>query len=210
MHVPAVDTTIRHLPHVRELLLLHIEAHTDLMPEAAVALAGHVRAMLARPIPGETMNAGKIVRHVIDGPPAEPGYLKSWWVAAEDPDTGEWVTWQACALEGELSGRIGYNGGDYFNHPDPAVNKRRALRSLSRRAGVPVATVNMDADEAFSQLLSRSGPHLEYKKALALMKRADTQPGKEVGSGTARLTRREHTSAARYDLREVPKRGAAR
>jgi hypothetical protein len=203
-YAPAADTTARVTPRIRELArALLADPLTEQLPYTR-ELAELVGVLLARPITDQTVNAGKIVRHVIDGKPAEPGYLRSWWVAAEDPETGEWVTWEACALEGGMAGQIGYNGGDYFSSPDAASNKRRALRSLARRAGVPVAPVNMDEDEAISQLTSQYGPYrLAYKAADALMVRAAQREGLEVADGPAGLTARKHgSSALRYDLRE--------
>lgn len=202
---PAIDTTIRVTPRIRELLPL-LEPGSPMLPSEAAELARLTRLLLARPIPDQTVNAGKIVRHVIDGYPREPGAYRSWWVACEDPDTGEWVTWECCVMDdGEHPGKLAYNAGAYFFSTDRTSNKDRALRSLARRAGIPVATVNMDADETISRLLD--WPYrLKYKDASGLVARAGLQPGTEKGSGTARLTARETAGRVRYDLREQGKR----
>lgn len=202
-YAPAADTTVRVTPRIRELAGRLIASGRD---SAEIReLAGLAGVLLARPIPGETVNAGKVVRHVIDGSPASPGLLKSWHVACESTDEpGTWVTWEACALDGSQAGRLGYNAGHYFTSTDAASNKRRALRDLARRAGVPVAPVNMDEDETISQLTDRYGPYrLEYKAACALITRAVQREGLEVADGPAGLTAYKHgSSALRYDLRE--------
>jgi hypothetical protein len=193
-------------PRIRELLTLLADPHAPMLPGERAELAGLVRLLLARPIPDQTVNAGYIVQHVIDGYPREPGAYRSWLVACEDPATGEWVTWECYVMDdGEHPGRLAYGAGHYFYSSDPAINKHRALRDLARRAGVPVATVSMDTDETLSRLTD--WPYdLNYKEADDLIAGADAQPGREVGHGTARLTRREDSSSVRYDLREQPKR----
>lgn len=208
-YAPAVDTTARRTPRIRKLLaelagVLNAGDNLNVWEDGVAELITLTREMLARPIPGETVNVGYVIRHVIDGHPAEPGLLRSWWVAGERED-GAWVTWEAAALDGSMSGSIGYNAGDYFGNDDPAVNRRRALRSLAERAGVPVATERMDASEAFSQLMSRYRPYqLRYDDADALLIRASQHLRQEVRGGKAGLTAYLASDGTmRYDLREV-------
>lgn len=199
----AVDTA-----RIRELLSQPV--HEGITPDAAVELAGLVRHLLARPIPNVTRNGGKIVRAVIDGKPREPGAYKTWWVACEDDE--EWVTWECYVMDdGDNPGHLAYNGGDYFFGPDQKRNKRRALRSLASRAGVPVATLRMDTDDAYAALCDKYGLYrLDAKTADRLITRALAAPGTEVKSKGAALTATLPRVGEyyRFDLRDLTKHDA--
>jgi hypothetical protein len=110
-------------------------------------LTALVNGLLCRPVPNVTRNTGKVVRAVIDGPPRERGSLKGWWVACEDPETGDWCTWACYAQDGSMTGRLSYDAGHYFTSPDRAENKRRALADLAVRAGLMRGVAVRIADE---------------------------------------------------------------
>jgi hypothetical protein len=107
-----------------------------------------------RPVPDVAVNAGYTVRAVMPGHPAGDGLLESWLVAAERK--GTWVTWECYALDGGQAGRLGYSGGDYFDGPDPAANRQRALADLAVRAGLTVPVGLRIASEAENTLPARS------------------------------------------------------
>jgi hypothetical protein len=97
-------------------------------------------ALLSRPIPGVTRNAGYTVRAVMpDG--------EAWWVAAEDPARGDWVTWHCAAGTGDFEGKLGYAWGNYFGSSDHAANRQRALADLAARAGTTRTMAVRIADE---------------------------------------------------------------
>jgi hypothetical protein len=102
------------------------------------------------PVPDTTRNGGKTIRAVLPGHPAGDGLLKSWWVAAEDAN-GEWVTWECYRLDGDMTGRLGYNAGYYFSGPDRAANRHRALADLTVRAGLMQEVAVHIADEIESR-----------------------------------------------------------
>ena len=169
-YAPAVDTTVRVTPRIRELIGRMIASGRDSADIRELAeLTG---VLLARPIVDETVNAGYVVRHVIDGSPASPGLLKTWWVACESTDEpGSWVTWEACALDGSQAGRLGYNAGHYFQSPTRAcrdgLNRRRALADLAKRAGALPDIARLAADEMDSDL---HAPHEGRRAARFLRK----------------------------------------
>lgn len=118
------------------------------------AQADRAARTMAPPAPDVTQNAGYTVRAVLPGHPAERGLLQSWWVAAERADDGEWVTWEAYALDhpGKI-GTLAYNSGHYFNAVSGpsglgrAASKRRALADLAVRAGLTREIALRIADE---------------------------------------------------------------
>lgn len=117
-----------------------------------------VNPKLAPPVPGITANAGYVIRAVLPGHPAGNGLLESWWVAAER-EGGEWVTWEAYALDGEQAGRLAYDAGHYYNgtaHPD--TNRKAALADLAVRAGLTAGVALRIADD----VLRRTDPEAPW------------------------------------------------
>jgi hypothetical protein len=100
--------------------------------ERMAAQADHAARTMAPPVPGITVNAGYTVRDVIYANPAGGGLLESWWVAAEDPERGEWVTWVAYAQDGSHAGQLAYTWGHY----DGLTSHAAALQDLAIRAGI--------------------------------------------------------------------------
>jgi hypothetical protein len=98
---------------------------TDIRPEKT-----------APPRPDVTSNQGYTIRAVLPGSPATPGLLHSWYVAAQQDDGRQWVTWMAFRLDGSTDGQLGYTAGHYFYEPDAAENQRLALGDLAVRAGL--------------------------------------------------------------------------
>ena len=145
---------------ISKLLELQADATAPMLPSERTGLASLVSTLLARPIPDVTVNVGYIVRAVLPGGRKENGLLETWWVAAEN-DTGDWVTWEAMALDGEFAGRLGYNAGRYFTDPDaPAANQRGALADLAVRAGQLPAMAHEVAAE-----ITSFAPSAEDKRA---------------------------------------------
>jgi hypothetical protein len=107
-------------------------------------------ARMAPPAPDVSRNAGYTIRAVLPGHPAMAGLLESWWVAAEDAERSQWVTWEAYRMDGSQEGRLAYNAGTYFHGPDQSDNKRRALADLAIRAGAMRAMAERIAGEMIS------------------------------------------------------------
>jgi hypothetical protein len=84
------------------------------------------------------------------GSPASPGLRESWWVACEDPERGEWVTWACYGRDSHGCGGLSYDAGDYFAHGDPAANRRGALASLADRAGASEGVAELIAARVIS------------------------------------------------------------
>jgi hypothetical protein len=91
--------------------------------------ARSTQALLARPIPEVTRNAGHTVRAVM---PAGD----HWYVAAEDDSRSQWVTWACTAWDDD--GQLVFDAGNYFFSADRDRNRQRAMRDLARRAGIKV------------------------------------------------------------------------
>lgn len=105
--------------------------------EAMAAQAEAAARTMAPPVPGVTRNGSHVVRAVIYAHPHQDGLLESWFVAAEDPERGEWVTWNAYRRDGSQAGTLSYDAGHYFAHPAGSkVNRRDALADLAVRAGL--------------------------------------------------------------------------
>jgi hypothetical protein len=108
------------------------EAEQDAKPSADEMAAEAERAArtMAPPVPGVTRNAGHVIRAVITA----SGRDTAWFVAAEDPERGQWVTWRAEMFRsGERAGQLACSAGNYFRTPDA---RQRALADLAVRAGV--------------------------------------------------------------------------
>lgn len=110
------------------------EGEADRLAEAAERDA----RTMAPPVPGVTANAGYTIRAVLPGHPASDGLLASWYVACEaESISGAWVTWTAYALDHPgREGYLSYDAGHYYDGPDPADNRDRALSDLAIRAGL--------------------------------------------------------------------------
>jgi hypothetical protein len=110
---------------------------------ALVNLAAAVRAArtMAPPVPGVTVNAGHVVRAVITA----GGRDTAWFVAAEDTERGQWVTWRAETFpSGDRAGQLAYSGGHYFWASDA---RQQALANLADRAGLLPAIAPLIAAE---------------------------------------------------------------
>jgi len=92
--------------------------------------AAHDARTMAPPVPGVTVNSGHVIRAII----TTGGQNPAWFVTAEDPERGRWVTWLAeMSRSGERAGRLAYSGGHYFWSQDA---RQRALADLAKRAGL--------------------------------------------------------------------------